>query len=511
MTNAENRNKVIAKNTIYLYIRMALVMIVSLFTSRVLFNSLGDIDYGLNNLIAGVIMMFTYLNNSLSLSTSRYLSYAIGKQELTGLRSSFSNALFLHVILGVLVIILSETIGLWFVNTKLSIPTDRIETCNWVYQTVIASSFVTIIKVPFSSLIFSYEKMGFIAYLSIFEVIAKCIVAITIQNTSYDRLLLLSFLNLGVTLTLFIIYVIYCKSKFPSSLSFNLYPKLNIIRPMTSFTSWVFLGSTVIMLKKSGINTILNIFFGPVVNAANGIAYTINHTLYNFTSGFSGAVNPQIIKTFANKEYERNKKLIFSSTKISFFLVCFISLPLLFETEYILRLWLISYPPLSATFTRLLIIISIIELFSNSFGVAFQAHGDIKKLQIITSIWSFMILPTTYLLFKANFPPETAFVVTIIITATQYIPYSYFLKHLLNISPILFVKKVILPCATCLIINLIFPLIVCAFLNEGFIRFTINVIIIVLTNSLSTYTIGLDKSERKYLRDFITSKFCAKS
>ncbi|MCD8290396.1 MAG: hypothetical protein LUC91_02715, partial [Prevotella sp.] len=344
---------------------------------------MGVVDYGLCNVVGGVGVVFSYINNSMSTATSRFLSYELGRNDKTKVREIFANAFLLHARLALMVLILGETIGVYIVNKILSIPPDRLYACNVLYQFVIISVMLAITQVPFNSLIISHEKMDVYAYVGIIDAFAKCAVAYALCITPIDRIITYGALLTFVGLFIYVFYLSYCKWKFSDVINFTIHSKKDLMRQMFGFTLWGLLGSSANMLRNNGVNILINIFFGSAVNAANAIAYNVNAAITNFTNNFTMSMNPQIIKTYAAKDYENNKKLIFRGGRFSFFLLVLLCYPILFETEYILHLWLGDYPGYSAIFTRLVIILSMVEIFNPSIGCAVQATGKIKYYQIV--------------------------------------------------------------------------------------------------------------------------------
>ena len=504
--NPKQINQRIARNTVYLYIRMAIIMIVSLYTSRILFNSLGEKDYGLNNVVAGVVLLFSYFNNSLSAATSRFITFRLGTNDYEALGKVFCNSFYIHLFLAIIVFVIGETVGLYIVTHILQIPDNRMLACLVAYQMVVFSALMTIVRVPFYAVVFSYEKMNIIALVGIIEAVAKCVIAITLMFTSYDKLILLSILNFVVTLFTSVFYVLYCKLK--NDRVIKVYPKLDckIIKEMLGFTTWSLLGSTAIVLKKQGINILINVFFGPVVNAANAIAVTVNHAVTNFTSNFTSAVNPQIIKTYAANEREQTKLLIFRSGKISYFLLMFLCIPLIFETDFILKLWLGNFPIYTKLFTRLILILSMIEAFSYSVGCAFQANGNIRNMQLTTSFISLLIFPLSYILYKLKFEPVAAFWVMIVISSILNIVYLYYIKKLLDISPIEYSRRVYLPCFMMSILSIPIPYCVYINMQEGWVRFLVMILVVSIVNIITMLICGFEKSERTYILNCIRTR-----
>ena len=493
----------IAKNTVFLYIRMILIMAVSLFTTRVLFRSLGEQDFGLNNVIAGVIIVFSYLNNSLAAATSRFITFELGQNNLERLKHVFKTSLTIHVLFALIVIIIGEPIGIYLVNNVLSIPPDRLYACNWTYQFVVLSSIATILQVPFNALIISYERMNIYAYIGIFDAFARCVIAYMIWSTGYDKLILLGLLQFVLSVLLTLFYITYSKSNFKSVFSLRLSFEQNQIKSMLSYSTWSLIGSTANMLKNQGVNIILNVFFGSVINAANAIAYQVCHAVTNFSNNFTMAMNPQIIKSYAAKEYEKTKQLIFRGGKLSFYLLMFLCIPIIYEIDFILKIWMGNVPEYTNLFTRLVLILSLVEVFTFTIGCAIQATGNIRNYQLIISGINMLNFPISFILFKFGLPPYTALTASIAISTITVLMRLYFIKHLLNISPSEYFFSVLLRSFVVAIPCLIAPTIIYTTMHDGIIRFFTLCIGTWIFNFLIIYLIGIDKSEKLFLKQLL--------
>ena len=333
----DERSRRIAKNTAMLYVRMIFIMFVSLYTSRVVLSTLGVSDYGVYNVVGGVVYMFSFLNAAMTNGTQRFLSYELGRGDICQLRKMFSITLSIHIFIGLVIVILAETIGLWFLNTQLNIPAERMMAANWVYQFSILSFLISVIQVPYNSLIIAHERMNVYAYVSIIEVILRLLVVFILTQIDYDKLTLYGFLYFSVTLIAAVIYAVYCKIKFSECTSHFVYDHL-LFKRLLSFAGWNLYGNVTCVVAAQGVNLILNIFFGPVINAARGIAYQISSSIYGFANNFQMAVNPQIIKSYAAGENEYMMNLIFRSAKFSFYLLFIIALPIFIEVDFILKI-----------------------------------------------------------------------------------------------------------------------------------------------------------------------------
>lgn len=360
MSNTNKDTKRIAKNTLLLYFRMFIMMFISFYTSRVVLNVLGVEDFGLYNIIGGIVVLFSILNGALSSSTQRFLNYEIGKDNKAGVTSVFKNSLSLHLILICVILILSESIGLWYVNNLLDVPIGRLRAANYIYQFTIATFVLNVLRVPFNASIIAYEKMNFYAYISIAEAILKLLIVYLLLMSVYDKLIIYGFLMMMVTLIINMAYIIYCSYSF-NDIKIGLSWNKEKIKSITSFSGWNLFGSVAVVSSQHGINLILNYFCGVALNAAAGIANQVTSAMYGFISNFQVAFNPQIVKLYAQNKKEDFFKLIFRASKFSFILFWLIGLPVLLTTPIIFDIWLNQIPEHSVSFTRIIIIYLLID------------------------------------------------------------------------------------------------------------------------------------------------------
>lgn len=355
MSVKSENNKRIAKNTFLLYFRMLFTMGVSLYTSRVVLNTLGVEDFGIYNVVGGVVVMFSFLNSSLATATQRFLNYEMGQGNALKLEKVFSIALTGHYLIALSVILLAETIGLWFVSTQLEIPAERMHAALWVYQFSILTLAVSIISVPYNAVIIAHERMKVFAYVSIAEVSLKLTVVFLLVYLSFDKLVLYAFLLLVVAVIVRMIYATYCKRNFTECKYRFIFEK-DLFAQMFCFSGWMFTGTLSNLFSSQGVNILINMFFGPIQNAARGIAYQIQGTVNAFVTNFMVAVQPQIVKSYSQGNYSYMYKLVFMASRYSFYLLFLLSLPVLLQTQYLLQLWLKNVPDYSVLFTQLVVI-----------------------------------------------------------------------------------------------------------------------------------------------------------
>lgn len=502
--NASANNKRIARNTAFLYGNMLFSMIVSLVTARIILQTLGVVDYGLNNVVGGVIGLFSIVSAVLNSATSRYLTVELGRGDINGMRKVYMNSLSLYAILCLVIFILEETVGLFIVNHTLSIPETRYFACNILYQTIVVSSLLSLFVVPAGALIIAYERMNVYAYLGVGETIAKCIVVLLIYISPYDKLISLAVLNLFVIIFFSLYKLNYCKHAFSDVYSSKLQWDRNLIRSMVGFSFWNLIGSVAYVLRIQGLSILINVFFGAIVNAANAIAYQVNAAVSGFVTNFTTAVNPQITKTYASKEYEQMKNLIYRSGKFTYYLLMLLCFPILFETDFILKLWLGEVPEYTTIMTRLVLIISMVETFTYSIGCAVNATGQVKYYQLVICSIMLMIFPLTWILFKLGFSPYYGLVIYLITSFSALMARFYFMKKLLGISPLEYIKRVYMHTIMVSIVSLLLPTLLIFFMENGWLRFLTVCLAVELSNVTVIWLLGLDTSEKKFLLSTVT-------
>ncbi|TYR36839.1 lipopolysaccharide biosynthesis protein [Sphingobacterium phlebotomi] len=508
MNNSEN-NKRIAKNSLLLYIRMVIIMAVSLYTSRIILNTLGVIDYGIYNVVGGIVMMATMFTASLGTASQRFLMFEIGKGDIYRVKKVFSTSIQIHIIIAVTVLIICETVGLWFLNNKLNIPSERLIAANFVYQFSISTFVVNIVNVPFNSLIISYERMSAFAYISILEAALKLIVAFLLSITSYDRLTSYGFLLLCVAIILQFCYSFYCRRNFEvgRSIKLNKFSK-STFTSMMEFASYNFIEVGANMLNKQGSSFLLNIFFGPALNTARGLSIQVNSIVDNFANNFTTAINPQITKSYANDNIGYMMELIKKGSKYSFYLFLAISAPILCFTHEILEVWLTIVPDYAVIFIRLIFIDSLIELLTRTFYIGISATGNIKTYQLTLGIFKLFNLPLCYILFKYfSVSPVYILIVSIFFTSIVMFLKLYLLNRVIDFSPVVYIKDVVLPCLIVGMVSILVPLsIVRNLVVSGFFPVLIGSFFIFLFGIGIIYFIGLSKAEKNFISNVIKDK-----
>lgn len=492
-TTANNRR--IAKNTIILYLRMILLMLVSLYTSRVILSALGIEDYGIYNVVGGVVAMFGFINGAMATGTQRYLTFELGRKNYSRLRSVFITSVNIHLLIAFVVIILAETVGLWFLNNKMVIPDGRASAAMWVYQFSVVSTAVMFVSVPYNATIVAHERMSVFAYISIFEAIMKLSIALMLYVFNGDKLILYGFMLLCVQVMVRIVYGIYCRRHFMET-KYKFRFEKSLFLEMLSFSGWNLWGSSASIAMTQGLNILLNIFFGPVVNAARGVATQVQSVVIQFASNFQTALNPQIIKSYASKELCYMHSLIFRSSRFSFYLLFCLCLPVFIETDVLLRLWLKEVPEYSSVFLRLILCASIIQSVSGPFMMSAQATGKVKVYQSVVGCILIMVLPAAYTVLKLGGSPQSVFVAEIAVCVVAFIARLLIVRSIIHFSLRKFFTDVILRCVLVSITAAIFPLLLNKFLQESLVTSLAVCAVSVIFALISALFIGMTCSER---------------
>lgn len=498
----------IAKNTLLLYLRMLFQLGIALYTSRAVLNALGVIDFGIYNVVGGIIVIFSFLNNAMASSTQRFLVYHLGTNDSRKLKQIFSSAIIIHFVMAVVVVGLAEIMGLWFLQAKMIIPMERLEVAKWVFHLSVISSAITILSVPYNAAIIANERMGAFAAISIIETLLKLCVAIFISFCNGDRLLWYAGLLLGVSVIVRTIYGVYCSKSFPEAKL--IFPRNNklLYKEMTSFAGWSLVGNLSVVGYTQGINLLLNIFFGPAINAARGIAVQVQNAVYGFVRSFQTAVNPQITKSYAIGDLKSMHLLIYRSSKLSFYLTLMLSLPIIIETPYVLSLWLNIVPDYTVAFCRLTFISCMIESISNPFMIGASATGKIKKYHLIIGSILLLIVPVSYIFLKLGFEPIIVYIIDILIQFIAQIIRLFLCRHLFSLNILFYIKDVISRIVGVAVLSVVFSLLIDSLFIE--INF-INAIIVAFFSFISvcvvSYVIGLTKSERTFFNNKILKIF----
>ena len=480
-----------------LYIRMFLMMGISLYASRVILQTLGVEDYGIYNVVGGLVSMFGVLNGSMASATGRYITVALGKGNKAELNKVFSLSVQIHAVIGVITILLIETVGLWFLNTEIKIPSERMTAAFWVLQFSAATSFFSIMCVPFNADIIAHEKMSAFAYISIVEAVLKLGIVFMLLAIPFDKLIVYAFLLFLVQVGIQMCYMIYCHRNFIES-HYTCQHDHALLREMTSFAGWNMFGGLSSIAFGQGLSMLLNIFFGPVVNAARGIAQQVQGAIQMFITNFQMALNPQIIKAYAQSEFDAMHLLMERSSRFSFYLMLLISLPVLFETPYILQLWLGVVPDNTVIFLRLIIATTLIYTIINPILTANNATGNVKIYYIVCGSMMISILPISYVVLKLGAPAYSVFIVHFCIEALTQVVRLFMVRDRLKLSVRKFVANVYLRVLLVTVASVIAPYFVWANMAEGFPKLIAVSITSVLSVLIAAFVLGLTEVERSF-------------
>lgn len=512
LNQTSDNNKRIAKNTLLLYFRMLFMMVVSLYTSRVILNALGVEDFGIYNVVGGVVAMFTVISGSLSAAISRFITYELGKGDQSKLNKIFSASVTIQLLLSLIIVVLIESVGVWFLNAKMTIPADRVTAANWVLQFSIITFVINLISVPYNAAIIAHERMSAFAYISILEAIGKLAIAFFIMWSPIDKLIYYAILMCTVAVIVRLTYGHYCKKHF-TECTYHFHWDKDILKQMFGFAGWNFIGASSVVFRDQGGNIILNIFFGPTVNAARGIANQVNTAITGFVQNFMTALNPQITKSYASGDGEYMMTLIFQGARLSFYMLLLLSLPVLINTHYILVIWLKIVPEHAVLFVRLILIFAMCESISNPLITAMLATGKIRNYQIVVGGLQLLNLPLSYLCLKTGFVPESILVVAIIISLACLFARLYMLRGMIGLSSILYMKNVFLNVLVVALLSAIIPYMLFCYMKETFFSFIIITLIAVLCTLVVEFYIGCNQKERFFVLNKvrnIKNKFIAR-
>lgn len=506
MDNNAN-NKRLAKNTIFLYFRMMLILVIGLYTSRVVLRTLGISDYGLYNVVGGVVTMFSFLNGTLSTSTQRYLNYEIGKGNIDKVKRVFSNALLIHGLLALFIILLAETIGLWFVLNKLNIETGRETAALWVYQFSILAAVIQIIQLPFMSTIIAHEKMSIYAYVSIFEAFMKLLIVFLIQVASFDKLIFYAALYLVSNISVALLYNTYCRIHYTEA-RFSMKYEKSMFKEMLSYSGWNVIGSVAYICNSQGVNILFNLFFGTVINAARGVAFQVTNIISQFANNFQIAVKPQVVKYYAQGKIKEMSDLTYNAARYSAFLLLLIMAPVIAEIEFILKIWLGEYPDYAPAFIRVVCIQSVLNSMSSVVLMVVHASAKLKKVGIYAGGFNLLILPITYVLLKLGFSPTIALSSHILYPLMETFIGLYWMNYYIGYSVVNFYKKVyalVIPLG-CIII--VMPLLIHYTLpvENEFVKFIIVCLFSLLFSFTIIYRFGIEKGMRVKVKKKILEK-----
>lgn len=498
MADHSANNKRIAKNTMMLYVRMLFSMLVSLYTSRVILQTLGVEDYGIYNVVGGVVSMFSMISGSLSSAISRFMTFELGRGDKQKLKTVFSTSITIQVIISFIVVVLAEIIGIWFLNNKMVIPADRLEAANWIFQFSLVTFVVGLISVPYNAAIVAHERMKAFAYIGILEVLAKLGIVFSLMVAPFDKLIFYGLLLMSLSLVIRIVYGGYCKRNFEECTYKFLIDK-SLLKEMFGFAGWNFIGSSSSVVREHGGNLIINLFCGATVNAARGIASQVGYAVGGFVQNFVTAVNPQIIKLYASGKYDDVMNLVFRTARLSFYLLLIVSLPIAVNAEYILNMWLGVIPPYAHIFVQLILVFSLSECLANPLVTLMLATGRIRNYQIIVGSIQMLNFPVCYMCMLLGFAPYSIYIVGIFFSVCCEFARLFMLKRMVGLSVKAFLFKVYLNVFLVFFISTIFSFLLQKNIEVSFLSTLLVCVGTIVFTLVVIYFIGLNKDERSYL------------
>lgn len=501
-----SNNKRIAKNTAFLYIRMFLIMGITLYISRIVLQVLGENDFGLYNVVGGIVTMFTFLNGALAGATSRFITFEIGRKDNIQLHKVFNVSLVTHFIIAFLIVLLAESVGLWFLYNKMIIPAERFNAAFWVYQISIVSCVLSIIQVPYNATIIAHEQMKIYAYVGVVEVVLKLMIAYLIKISAYDKLVSYAFLLFLVQALILLYYRIYCKKHF-FECKYLLVKDLKMYKEMFVFASSDMIGGLSVLAQGQGLNILLNVFFGPAVNAARGIAYQLQGAVTQFSGNFMTAVKPQIIKQYAVGKVDEMMQLVIHSSCFSFYLMLLIVVPLCFEAEYVLTLWLGEYPDYTVSFLRLVLVLCMIQTLKTPRTTVYHATGKILIPNIVVGTILCLAFPVAYFVLKMGGNPDSVFWTAIICMILSEIASIIILHYMIACSVKEYILKVHIRCMFVTCVSLFIPLSICDRIElYGLSKLLITCLVTTVSILVTSYTLGIDKNLRNKIKGIIQQK-----
>lgn len=502
----QSANKTIAKNTLFLYFRMMFTMVVSLYTSRVILQKLGVEDYGIYQAVGGIVGFLSFINGALSTGSSRFLTYALGEGNMEKLKKTFSTTLNVHILLAILVVIVAETVGLWFLHNKLVIAPERMDAAVYAFHLSILAAVFTLTQVPYNASIISHERMGIYAYMSIYEVSAKLAVCYMLSIGGWDRLMVYATLILVIQLSLMVFYRFYCARKFEEG-HFSWTFDKKIFKEIAGFSGWSLFANASIALNSQGVLILLNMFFAPAVVAARAISLQVNMAANQFVNNFRQAANPQIVKKYAAGDLEGSKNLLLESTKYSYYMMFLIALPVCILAYPLLKLWLGEVPEYTVSFLQIVIVQSLFQVFDTSFYTALYAKGRLKENALISPTLGFLVFPVTYVMFRLGYSP-------VVLSWTSFAVYAVLgviVKPLLVIRICGYtwadVFKVFRPCIVVTCVSAPLPVALANMVDtEPLLNFVLVGAFTLLVSAAVIYWLGVDKPTRVKLQNFVTKK-----
>ena len=506
-------NRRIVKNTVLLYARMLLVMLVSLYTVRVVLNVLGDVDYGIYNVVGGIVVMFAFLSRTLASASQRYFAFELGRKNYKKLNDVFCITVLLYIIVIAVIVLLAETLGLWFLHNKLIIPDDRMKAAEIIYQFSIVSFCFTILMTPYQALLIAREDMNVYAFVGILEAVLYLVVGFSISIIRIDHLIIYGALMTLVAIAVNSIYYIYSCKKYPES-RFSFYWDAGLAKEISSYSGWNIFGAIANVMRSQGINILINMFFSPAINAARGLAYQVSGALNSFASNFYTAVRPQVTKKYANGDMSATNDLIFSSSKLSYYLILFLAVSVIVYINPLLNIWLVDVPKYTDLFVSLVIIVALIDSLSNPLMTLVQATGRVKVYQLVVSTLLVLNLPISWAFLKLGYSAEYTMYTAIAISLILLYARIIILKKMVGFPAITYSKvvlsRVVITTLLCFMISVPTRIFIFDHSSGGFFFLALCLALSVALNVAIIFYGGLNKLERTTIIQFVKSKVSKK-
>lgn len=495
---AEHNVRQLAKNTGYLYLRMIFVMLISLFTSRIILQTLGFVDFGIYNVVGSVVVFLSFLQAALRNATSRYLTYDIGIGNVENIHRTFSMAVNVHIVLAILMFALLEIGGVWFINNKLNVAADRLYAANWAFQFSLLTFCISIVRTPYESNIIAHERMDFYALTSIVEVVLKLAIVYLLLIVNFDKLIVYSILLAIIAFLLLLWYIVYCSRKLEDTKYKAIWDRSMIVK-FTKYSGWSMLVNGACIARSQSINIFFNLFLGVLANAAMGVANQVVSALNMFVTNFTQAFRPQILKSWAAKDYVYFHKLIFMTSKISYLLLLMLSLPLMCNLDFALKLWLGDYPPMAIVFVQTIILYYLVDALQDPLVTAVHATGQLRFHQIMIASIVFLVIPIAYIMLKLGCSGASVLIVNALSNIVCAIGRTIYMKRLIKLDLHKYMRDVILPVAIITLLSVPIPIYISLHIEKGWLNLLSTSFVAVTIIIVLTYFLGLNTSEKRQL------------
>lgn len=498
MSNNSANNKRIAKNTIVLYIRTLFVMLISLYTSRVILQALGVEDYGIYQVVGGLVAMFSVISASLSAAISRFITFEIGSGNKERLKKIFATSATIQIIIASTILVLTEIIGIWFMETEMQIPAERLNAARWVLHCSVLTFCINLMSVPYNACIIAHERMSTFAYIGIFEAVTKLGICYLIMVSPIDRLIFYALLMMALAIITRIIYVTYCHRKFEESHTKPGFKK-SVFKEMIGFSGWSFFNNTAFILNNQGVNMLMNVFFGVTINAARGIAVQVETAVMQFVNNFTTAINPQITKSYAAGDMEAMHKLVCRGAKFSYFSMLLLALPIIIEAEQILNIWLVDVPQYTVIFVQLSLVMGMCDCIGNTGYTACIATGKIKWYSIIITSVAFLEFPLAWVIFSIGALPQYAYYTYIAIKITILFVRMMLMEKMVGLKATMYIKNVFIPILLTTVTAIALPILLSQMVSPSIMRICLTIIASFISVIISALYLGMNINERKVI------------